>query len=264
MRAVQKRPWLGKGRLPGLQASLRKLRARVSDRLLDFQPYIRTLAIDGCPIRFFYATAQAASWYDPLTDRNRRELEWLIRHVGPEGQKIIDAGAYHGLYATVLAKAAGELGEVVAVDPVPSNAAVIEVNLAINGLRGRVAGCVVSNVDGDVAFSLDSCGHIVARGGVRRPSRRLRTILPDATIVKLDIEGAEFEVVPAQIDELPAARAWIVEIHPARGRSPATVIDAFRTRPFDLWWGHPVSGRVEPYAGEPWTARATLIAIRRG
>ena len=71
-------------------------------------------------------------------------------------------------------------------------------------------------------------GHIVDRGGIRRPARRLRSILPDATIVKLDIEGAEFEVLPAQIDDLPAPRVWIVEIHPARGRDPATVLDAFR------------------------------------
>ncbi len=250
--------------MSGLQTRLQKLWARASDRILEFQPYIRTLEIDMCPIRFFYATAQAASWYDPLKERNRRELQWLIANVAPEGQRIIDAGAYHGLYATVFAKAAGEQGDVVAVDPVPSNQAVIEVNLAINGLCGRVEGCVVSNTDGEVGFSADSCGRIVDRGGIRRPSRRLRSILPDATIVKLDIEGAEFEVVPAQIDELPAARVWIVEIHPARGRNPVTVLDTFRTRPFDLWWGHPVSGQVEPYAGEPWTARTTLIAIRRG
>lgn len=175
------------------------------------------MPIDRCPIRFLDATAQAASWYDPLSENNRSELEWLITNTAPEGQKIIDAGAYHGLYATVFAKAAGEQGEVVAIDPVPSNRAVIEVNLALNGLRGRIEDCVVSNVDGEVGFSTDSCGHIVDRGGIRCPSRPLRSLLPDATIVKLDIEGAEFDVVPAQIDELPAARVWIVEIHPAPG-----------------------------------------------
>jgi FkbM family methyltransferase len=248
---------------PFLQSKFDKLRNQLSDRFLEFQPYIKPLPIAGCPIRFFYATAQAAGWYDPLKEKNRRELEWLIANIAPEGQRIIDAGSYHGLYATVFAKAAGARGEVVAVDPVPSNAAVIEANLAINGLRGRIECCAVSNAEGEVGFSAHSCGRIVARVGLRRPSRRLRSILGDATIVKLDIEGAEFEVVPAQIDELPAARVWIVEIHPARGRNSATVLDVFRARPFDLWWGHPGSGRIEPYAGEPWTMRTTLVAIRR-
>jgi FkbM family methyltransferase len=248
---------------PFLQNRCEKLRASVSHRVLDFQPYIGALEIEGCPIRFFYATAQAASWYDPLKEKNRRELEWLIANIAFEGQKIIDAGAYHGLYATIFAKAAGDLGEVVAVDPVSSNRAVIEVNLAINGLRGQIESCVVSNTEGEVRFSAASCGHIINRGGISRPSHRLRSIMPEATVVKLDIEGAEFEVVPAQIDELPAARVWIVEIHPGRGRDPTTVIDAFRMRPFDLWWGHPVRGRIEAYAGEPWTTRTTLVAIRR-
>ena len=249
--------------MSGLQRKLQKVWARVSHRVLDFQPYIRTLELDCCPIRFFYATAQAASWYDPLKEKNRRELEWLIANIAPESQKIIDAGAYHGLYTTVFAKAAGALGEVVAVDPVSSNVAVIEVNLAINGLRGRIESCVVSNTEGEVRFSPASCGHIINRGGISRPSRRLRSIMPEATVVKLDIEGAEFEVVPAQIDELPAARIWIVEIHPGRGRDPLAILDTFRTRPFDLWWGHPVSGQMERYAGEPWTTRSTLVAIRR-
>jgi FkbM family methyltransferase len=248
---------------PFVQSKFDKLRSQLSERLLAFRPYIKSLSIDGCLIRFFYATAQAASWYDPLKEKNRRELEWLLANIGPEGKKIIDAGAYHGLYTTVFAQAAGALGEVVAVDPVPSNAAVIEVNLAINGLRGRVECCAVSNAEGEVGFSTESCGHIVERGGIRRPSRRLRSILPDATIVKLDIEGAEFEVVPAQIDDLPDARVWVVEIHPRRDRNPDLVLDAFRARPFDLWWGDPMTGQIEPYRAQPWKTRATLIAIRR-
>ena len=247
-----------------VQTKLQKLRTWVSDRVLDFQPYVRTLEIDGCPIRFFYATAQAASWYDPLKEKNRRELEWLVANIDFEGQKIIDAGAYHGLYATIFAKAAGDLGEVVAVDPVSSNQAVIEVNLAINGLRGRIESCVVSNTEGAVGFSAASCGRIVDRGGIRRSSRRLRSIMPEATVIKLDIEGAEFEVVPAQIDELSRARVWIVEIHPGRGRDPNLILDEFRERAFDLWWGHPARGVIAPYRGEPWVARSTLVAIRRG
>ena len=147
---------------PFLQNRCEKLRAPLSHRVLDFQPYIGALEIAGCPIRFFYATAQAASWYDPLKEKNRRELEWLVANIDLEGQKIIDAGAYHGLYATIFAKAAGDLGEVVAVDPVSSNQAVIEVNLAINGLRGRIESCVVSNTEGAVAFL----------GGQLRPHHR--------------------------------------------------------------------------------------------
>lgn len=239
-----------------------KLRARFSDRVLDFQPYIGKVDLERCSFRFLYATAQAANWYDPLNAATRHELDWLVANTGPAGATIIDAGAYHGLYTLVLAMHAGPEGEVVAVDPVPSNRAVIEANLALNGLKARIEGCAISNVEGEVAFSRESCGRIVARGGRRLPSRRLRSIHPEATIVKLDIEGLEFEVVPEQIDELSEARVWIVEIHPGRGRRPELVLEAFRRRGFDLWWRSPSHG-FEPYRGRSWTDRTTLVAIRR-
>jgi len=245
-----------------LASKSKKLRDRLSDRLLDFQPYIRPLELEHCSIRFLYATAQAARWYDPLNEATRHELDWLVSNIAPEGATIIDAGAYHGLYTTVLALSAGPQGEVVAVDPVPSNQAVIEANLAINGLSARIEGCAISNIDGEVAFSRESCGRVVGRGGLRRPARRLRSIHPDATIVKLDIEGLEFEVVPAQLGELTEARVWIVEIHPRRGRDPELVIDAFRRRGFDLWWRQPARATFEPYRGQSWTDRTTLVAIR--
>ena len=78
----------------------------VADRFLEFKPCIKALPIAGCPLRFFYGTPQAAEWYDPLQAHTRIELEWLARQVAGRREKIVDAGAYHGLYTLVLAKAA--------------------------------------------------------------------------------------------------------------------------------------------------------------
>jgi FkbM family methyltransferase len=248
-----------------LQAKFEKLRARVSDRILDFQPYIRTLEIEGCPIRFFYGTAQAAEWYDPLQAHTRLEFEWLVEHLAGRPEKIIDAGAYHGLYALVLAKAASPGSEVVAVDPVPSNCALIEVNLALNDLRARIEECAISDRDGEVSFASGSCGRIVSEGGTVRPARRLQTLLPGATVVKLDIEGTEFAIFPEQIDLLPTTHTWIVEIHPGARRDPRMILDAFVARGFELLWVDRARRRVAPYpAGALWQSRTSLIALRSG
>ncbi|MGH6945569.1 MAG: FkbM family methyltransferase [Geminicoccaceae bacterium] len=226
-------------------------------------PYIKPLPIEGCPIRFFYGTPQAKDWYDPLKLHTKLEFEWIARHIAGRKQKIIDAGAYHGLYTLVLAKSSDRASRVVAVDAVPSNCALIEVNLALNGLRAEVEECAINDTDGHVNFSHASCGRIISRGGTVRPARRLSSIMHDATIVKLDIEGAEFLVLPSEIDELSAAHTWIVEIHSIRDRDPQTILDAFRNRGFDLWWVNRDDGRVEPYpAGTPWTSRTSLIAVR--
>ena len=243
--------------------TLAKLRQQLSDRLLEFKPYIKPLPIAGCPIRFFYGTPQAADWYDPVKPHNRRELEWLAARIAGQSHKIVDVGAYHGLYTLVLARAAGAGSEVIAVDPVASNCAVIEVNLALNRLHATIEQCAVGVVDGEVGLSSRSCARIIPHGGIRVPSRRLSSIMPEATLVKLDIEGAEFEVVPGQIDDLAHARVWIVEIHPGRGRHPDLVLDAFRTRHFDLWWGEPTTGQIKPYRAQSWKTRTTLIAIRQ-
>ncbi|MGH6898389.1 MAG: FkbM family methyltransferase [Geminicoccaceae bacterium] len=246
-----------------MQNKIDKLRSRLSDRFLEFRPYIRSLAIEGCPLRFFYGTPQAAAWYDPLQPHTRIELEWLASHVAGRPEKIVDAGAYHGLYTLVLANAAGPASEVVAVDPVPSNCALIEVNLALNQLHARIEECAISDRDGEVSFAAGSCGRIVPRGGAVRAARRLETLLPDATVVKLDIEGAEFALFPGQIDLLPTAHTWIVEIHPGARHDPKVILDAFTDRGFALWWVDRVSRRVAPFpANAPWPSRTSLIGLR--
>jgi FkbM family methyltransferase len=247
-----------------VQNKIDKLRAKLSDRFLEFKPCIKPLAIEGYPLRFFYGTPQAADWYDPLQAHTRIELEWLAGHVASRPEKIIDAGAYHGLYTLVLAKAADPASEVIAVDPVTSNCALIEVNLALNGLHARIEECAISDRDGEVSFATGSCGRIVARGGAIRSARRLESLLPDATVVKLDIEGTEFALFPGQIDRLPAVHTWIVEIHPGTGHDPKVILDGFTERGFDLWWVDRTSRRVAPYpSGTPWPSRTSLIAVRR-
>jgi FkbM family methyltransferase len=248
---------------PFVQSKIDKVRSRLSDRFLEFKPYIKPLAIEGCPLRFFYGTSQAADWYDPLQAHTRIEFEWLVDHLGGRPEKIIDAGAYHGLYTLVLAKAADPASEVVTVDPVSSNCAIIEVNLALNGLQARIEECAISDRDGEVSFASGSCGRIVPQGGIIRLARRLETLLPDATVVKLDIEGTEFAIFPEQIDRLPRAHTWIVEIHPGARRNPRMVLDAFAVRGFELRWVDRANRRVAPFpANARWESRTSLIAVR--
>jgi FkbM family methyltransferase len=246
-----------------VRSRIHKLRNELSDRLFEFKPYTKPLPIEGCPLRFFYGTPQAAAWYDPLQPHTRVELEWLARHVAGRREKIIDAGAYHGLYTLVLAKAADPASEVVAVDPVTSNCALIEVNLLLNDLHASIAECAISAEGGEVSFASGACGRIIPQGGTRRPSRRLEAVLPDATVVKLDIEGTEFALFPGQIDALPTTHTWIVEIHPGKGRDPQIILDAFEARGFELWWVDRASRRVARYPeGTPWSNRTSLIALR--
>lgn len=245
-----------------LRSKIDKHTAQAVDRYLDFKPFILDLDIEGAPVRFLVATAQSASWYSPLNSRNKMELEWLIANLDLESAKIIDAGAYHGLYTSAFAKAAGPNGLVIAVDPVGSNCAVIEANLALNGLPCRIENCAISNSEGAVSFSKGSCGHILASGDNRVPARRFRDIAPDAEIVKCDIEGEEFSVIPEQIDEMTSVRAWVLEIHPGANRDTQALVETFASRGHRLLWSGSTDGQIVPYEGEPVLERITLVALR--
>jgi len=246
-----------------LGRKLANLRSRAADRLLDFKPYIGTLDIGGQPLRFFYATAQAVDWYEPLDPHLHAEFEWLQGHLHGHQETILDAGAYHGLYAMVLARAAATGSRVVAVDPVASNVAIMEANFALNGLTIDIVRAAVTDRDAPVSFTRESCGRITQGGALSVDGRRLPSLLPDATVVKVDIEGAEYAVLPGQIDAMARVHTWIVEIHPGFGFDPEAVIVLFRERDFSLHVLDRARAAIVPWPADGvWTERTSLIALR--
>lgn len=136
--------------------------------------------------------------------------------------------------------------------------------MALNKARAKIEQCAVSDLDGTVLFSFGSNGRIVAKGGQTKPSKRLPTIMKDATIVKLDVEGAEFVILPDQIDEMQEVHSWIVEIHPSADRNPEALISLFRARDFKLMWVNRDDTSVEPYPdGASWKSHTTVFALRK-
>jgi FkbM family methyltransferase len=248
---------------PFLRYKMKTLLRNLTHPFSDFRPYITTFSIKGHGVRFFIGTPEAAAWYDPLKPHTKLECEWIVTHLPLEKEKIIDGGAHHGLYATVFALGSRNTSQVVAVDPVPSNCDLTRVNLALNGVEARVEQCAISNADGYVPFAFETCGRIVPRSQDRKPARRLQAILPDATVIKLDIEGSEFHILPAQIDDMPDTHTWIVEIHPRTGKDPHSLVRSFENRGFDIWWFNRRTNHVEPYPAEAsWETRTSIIARR--
>lgn len=242
---------------------LAHLQTRFVDRFLDFKPFIATLPVGEPPIRFFHGTAQAADWYSPLGPHLIAEFEWVKQHIARKVENIIDAGAFHGLYSMVLANAAGPGSRVIAVDPVESNGAIMEANFALNHLSIEIVKAVISDTESTQRFTRESCGKISDSGALAVAGRTLPSIMADATIVKLDIEGAEFSVLPLQLDEMHRVHTWIVEIHPGYGSDPRTLLNLFRERPFQLFKLERHSATLIPLnKDETWNDRATLIALR--
>lgn len=135
------------------------------------------------------------------------------------GDIFADIGAHVGMYALQAARAVGDDGTVIAVEPNPSSARELRYNVALNGLKNicvievaaassasvrRLAQNVVTNrasaslVDGQhhqVDVVTRPLSEILREAGVER-----------VDVVKLDIEGAEEEVLSAYFAEVPSPR----------------------------------------------------------
>jgi FkbM family methyltransferase len=225
-----------------------------------FRPYIKPFRVGRHAMRFFFATAEAQRWYDPVKPYTQLEYEWIARHLDLKGETVVDVGTHHGHYSLVLASM--EPKKLICVDAVESNCAIAEANLLLNGFDPTIRHCAISTRDGKVQFTGETNGRVVERGVVEVVAVRLPTLAPEATVVKLDIEGEEFRVLPDQIDQMTNVHTWIIEIHPWKTRDPHKLMPILEER-FDVSWVNRATMRVEPYpADADWSVHSTVICRR--
>lgn len=230
-----------------------------------FEPYIIPIKLERFyEVRFLIATEQARDWYDPPKPYTLLEYQWVVDNVKRRAHSVdhiaIDAGCHHGHYSVVLER----MGfNVCAVDAHPSNCAITTANTALNHpCLCHVSNSAVAGAPGTRHFSGISNGQLVNSGGVEVEAQTLERINPIAELVKLDVEGAEFEIIPASIDKLPECKTWIIEIHPREGE-PDTIIQPFIERGYEVLKVDRELMQVRPYViGEPWYSHATVIARR--
>jgi len=218
----------------------------------------------GAGLRLFLGRASAG--YD-LGVSELAVQEFLVANLGPGGV-LYDVGANIGFFALLGARLAGEHGRVIAFEPVPENADAVRRNAALNGFEnvfvrdvavGRACGTVdlvLTHHPGGA--TLASVGEPPdARGVVRVVSKSIDALveregLPTPTVIKIDVEGAELEVLagmertaqrwrPAVVCEVDAQTREEAEAK-ARG-----VEDRLRA------WGYAPSRLPESYAGSSWS-----------
>jgi FkbM family methyltransferase len=145
------------------------------------------------------------------------ELDYVAKIVQP-GDTVFDIGANIGLYSIVLGTSVGEAGQVIAVEPIRSNADRIKQNLELNSLKncqiitsavGASAGEITLNLSHDPAYH--SVGEVSEDRGngssVNVKIIRLDDIWkdlgsPKVRFVKIDVEGLESDVLIGAMDLL--------------------------------------------------------------
>lgn len=194
-----------------------------------------------------------------------KELEYARNALNP-GDTAFDVGANIGLFSLVLAQAVGSSGTVIAFEPLPSNAGRAEANLNLNRLsNAQVLVTAVGAEDGvgqlnmaeDPAYPSIQC--VAENQGtgqcLRVPIARLDTVWrqmgsPSVKCVKIDVEGAELEVLQGATDLLLSCRPLL--ILEANGKDVlARLQHALGAVSYRLWQpdGFMVHNYVAGYAG---------------
>lgn len=150
-----------------------------------------------------------------------KQAQWYREHLPLKGAVVADVGANVGYFSRIFWEACGPDGRVVSVEPLPANIKRLEKEVRKAGAKNwSIRRCAVSDHDGEVELVEERTegvrNSVVAPGaeGARAVTcRRLSRLVPDATVVKLDIEGHEYAVLPDALPELPGVRAWALELH---------------------------------------------------
>jgi FkbM family methyltransferase len=133
---------------------------------------------------------------------------------------IIDCGACAGFF-TVLAHARFPAARMHVFEPEPGNLSRLHRNLALNGLAVEVHPAAVGLREGTASFIGHGFGGHLARAGslgtIEVPvvdfPRFLQVCSPERLLLKIDIEGAEAELLPALTPVLPSTTAIFLETH---------------------------------------------------
>lgn len=173
-------------------------------------------------LKFNVCTQEGADWYDPIKPYTKLEYEWVLDNIDLTG-KIIEAGGHHGHYSVVLGSKGGQL---VIAEPHPDNVGIIEDNLFLNNIKADIFEGAVSNYNGVGYFTGETNGRLLPFGKMEVQTKTLVELMSDATVIKLDIEGGEYTILPGAIEQMPNTDTWIIELHPYWG-NPHEICSAF-------------------------------------
>ena len=220
------------------------------------QPYTKLLGVRD--FLFWYCSDTAVKWYDPIKPYVKLEYEWVLDNVKLKGQNVMDVGSHYGHYSIILASQAEKL---LCVEPDYPDIVVMNQNLKINNLTAEAYWGAVANKKGMRKYVLlgDGNGYLDANGQTEVETSRLIDLMPNANVIKMDIEGAEFEVLPEQVDEMSKCHTWIIEIHPHAG-NPSVITKLFFERGYELKKVSREKNKVVDFVvGQSWQTPDTLI-----
>jgi FkbM family methyltransferase len=228
-----------------MPTSLQNLKFMLNQKLKQrtFKPYTIHRTRSGIDFEYLIADPVGKEWYDTPVSDTYDELDYAKDVMVRPGDVIIEFGAHHGYKTCYIAKLIGEKGKIVSVEPSPFNTDVIKQNVKLNHLKNVE---VVTKAGGEVAgqkarFSYSSNSSIQEGSPIGTFETEITTIDSYAhlkpTMLKIDVEGYEIEVLKGAQKVLKTRPKLMLEIHTLqlsrRGFSVQDVFDLLDLSDYD-------------------------------
>ena len=166
----------------------------------------------------WWSVAAAGSGYGS-GKREAKQMHIVTSLIRP-GDVVWDLGAHFGYITLAAARRAGANGQVCSFEPSRSNRWFLQRHVKWNRLRNTtVYDLAVGSVDGTTTFGGESSSQLHKLGGgndrveVRTIPTLLRDGLPAPTFLKIDVEGAEADVLRAGLQSLQPHTRMLIEVH---------------------------------------------------
>lgn len=155
-------------------------------------------------------------------------LDFLVKNIEEE-DVVFDVGANVGVHTVLMAKLVGEKGKVISFEPEAETFATLKKNISINELNNVIPFPVAlsdSRSEKKIYFTgntggftlRDNSGSLKGSGVKLVPGDELikEKELPIPKIVKIDVEGFEYEVIKGLMEALKNkdCRMVVCEVHP--------------------------------------------------
>lgn len=189
------------------------------------------------------------------------QKRWYAETLPLVGAHIVDVGANEGELSDFFFSSLQGQGSLLSIEPLVENVRQIKQRIQRQQAteRWRVRQCAVSDAAKTVSLRVGSSegtpwnSMIVPSPVPGQPVRTveaqtLSSLCPYATVVKLDIEGHEYQVLADSLPKMPSVKAWAIELHMMPGFSLAQTVRSLVHAGFVVYG----AGRTRSDPSGPW------------